>query len=76
MKASKHEADSLPSQAESYLMRIKSKISEQGSGSCYDNDTGMSHMELDDYFSARSGNSFLYTVLTLMSPLHSLLFNY
>ncbi|KAK9181985.1 hypothetical protein WN944_025126 [Citrus x changshan-huyou] len=40
MKASKHEADSLPSQAESYLMRIKSKISEQGSGSCYDNDTG------------------------------------
>ncbi|KAJ4705806.1 ARM repeat superfamily protein [Melia azedarach] len=46
VKASKHEASTLPSQAESYLMHVKSKISytgdkaktksKQGSGSCYE----------------------------------------
>eukprot|EP00258_Populus_trichocarpa_P045266 XP_024461285.1 uncharacterized protein LOC7456332 [Populus trichocarpa] len=54
-KASKHEASSLPTNAESYLMHVKSKVSDMGKGkkleshekstSYYDNDIDMSDME-------------------------------
>lgn len=48
VKASKHEASLLPSQAESHLMDTKSKISdmEKKAESCFDNNMDMSFMEM------------------------------
>ncbi|KAH8503089.1 hypothetical protein H0E87_014410 [Populus deltoides] len=58
-KASKHEASSLPTNAESYLMHVKSKVSDMGKGkkleshenstSYYDNDIDMSDMESEQW---------------------------
>lgn len=58
-KASKHEASSLPTNAESYLMHVKSKVSDMGKGkkleshenstSYYDKDIDMSDMESEQW---------------------------
>lgn len=49
IKASKLEASSLPSKAESYLTSVRSKIADiedkENAGSCYDNDISISDKE-------------------------------